>query len=356
MKNYIGFSLDYSASMRGISSAAAQDFNETVKSIREAAIEFNQDTIASVMKCGYRAQHSPHTQNVFSQKNVNILAVEPISKYDANGNCTPLFDSVLDLIESFQKLPDASNPDVSFLINVITDGQDNASHKVAAKTLGRMIVDLQNTDRWTFVFRVPIGYKRSLVQLGIPEGNILEWETTSQGMQKATSVTVQSARSFYDNRAKGETSSKTFFVNVGNVDKQVIKANMVDISSEVSIWNVMPNEDGTQIRDFCEKRLTTGMLKGAAFYELTKTEKKVQDYKQIIIRDKVTKEIYGGSSARDILGLPHVGDVKLAPGDFGKYTVFIQSTSVNRKVPSGSEVLYWPKVGIAFTEGPSSKK
>lgn len=347
MKNYIGFSLDYSASMRSIARAAAQDFNETVKSIREAAIEFNQNTMASVMKCGYQGRGSHNTKNVFAQENVNILAVNPIDTYDANGNCTPLFDSVNELIKSFQKLPDANDPEVSFLINVITDGHDNASY-ITARELGKIIENLQNTDRWTFVFRVPVGYKRSLVSMGIPDGNILEWETTSQGMQKATTVTTQSARSFYDARSKGATSSSTFFVNVGNVDKQVIKANMVDISSEVSIWSVMPNEDGTQIRDFCEKRLTTGMLKGAAFYELTKTEKKVQDYKQIIIRDKTTKEIFGGSSARDILGLPHNGDVKLAPGDFGKYTVFIQSTSVNRKVPSGSEVLYWPKVGIPF--------
>lgn len=31
-------------------------------------------------------------------------------------------------------------------------------------------------------------------------------------------------------------------------------------------------------------------------------------------------------------------------GDQGQYDVFVQSTSVNRKLIAGTEVVYWPKV------------
>ena len=366
IKNYIGFSRDHSASMRSIARAAARDFNSNIQSIREAAIAHNQDTIVSVMKCGFRGlsndrfnTYSSETQNVFESIHSNILAIQPIpeDQYNANGNNTPLFDSVGELIEAFKKVPDVDNPDVSFLIMVITDGEDNASRKWSGPALGKEIRALQATDRWTFVFRVPRGYKRQLVSLGLPEGNILEWDQTERGVQVATQATNVAMDSFYGARSKGLRSTSTFYADLSKVSANEVKSVLTDISSEISMWPVLPQEDGIQVRDFCEKRLgADGMLKGAAFYELTKLEKKVQDYKQIVIRDKGTKMIYGGSAARDMLGLPHYGDVKLAPGNHGNFDIFIQSTSVNRKLPAGSSVLYWPKVGVAFTEGPSAPK
>jgi hypothetical protein len=82
----------------------------------------------------------------------------------------------------------------------------------------------------------------------------------------------------------------------------------------------------------------------------------VHDYKQIIIRDKKTGAVYSGAEARNLLGLPHNGNVKIIPGNHGAYDVFVQSTSVNRKLPVGTQVIYWSKVGQAFTEGPSARR
>ncbi|MHA1815985.1 MAG: hypothetical protein ACTSX1_08270, partial [Candidatus Heimdallarchaeaceae archaeon] len=77
-----------------------------------------------------------------------------------------------------------------------------------------------------------------------------------------------------------------------------------------------------------------------------KTEKKVQDYKLVALRVKTSGKVYCGQEARDMLGIGQaVGTVRLVPGDHGKFDVFIQSTSVNRKIPAGSEVMYWTKVG-----------
>lgn len=359
LKNYIGFSCDHSASMGHIVEAARKDFNSNIESLREAAIAHSQDTIVSVIKCGFRDPfiHGSSTKNEFEYVNSNVLAIQPIRSggYIARGNSTPLFDSVGELIESFKKVPDANDPDVSFLIMVITDGQDNSSRTWSAARLSAEISRLQATDRWTFVFRVPRGYKSDLVRMGIPSGNILEWDQTDKGVETASKVTSTSMSNFYAARSVGAKSTSTFYANVGDVDVKKVKAQLVDISSEVQIFSVLPQEDGEQIRVFCENRISGPMLKGAAFYELTKLEKKVQDYKQIMVREKSSGKIYCGSAARDLLGLPHSGDIKLAPGSFGAFDVFVQSTSVNRKVPAGSMVAYWSKVGVAFTEGPSAK-
>ncbi len=108
------------------------------------------------------------------------------------------------------------------------------------------------------------------------------------------------------------------------------------------------------IREFCEQKTKKPFLKGAAFYELIKPEKEVQDYKQIVIRDRTTGSVYAGANARHLLGLPDYGTVKLVPGDHSKYDVFVQSTSTNRKLTPHTRVLYFPDVGVAYTEGPSA--
>jgi hypothetical protein len=155
---------------------------------------------------------------------------------------------------------------------------------------------------------------------------------------------------YFAERALGKKSSGTFYANASNVSAAVVKATLVDISTEVSMWTVLETEDGAEIKPFAEKRLgRTPFLKGAAFYQLTKTEAKVQDTKMIVIRDKSNGHVYEGAAARQLIGLPTVGTCRLHPGDHGNYDIFIQSTSINRKLVKGSQVLYWPKVGTGFS-------
>lgn len=341
IKNYMGFSLDFSASMGRITEAAAKDYNINIATIKEEAIAQSQDTIVSVIKCGTGRP----ARNEFLIQNASVTALKPLGtgEYKADGSATPLFDSVMELITQFKKVPDVNDQMVSFLIMVTTDGDDNAS-RTSGRTLSAEIKRLQATDRWTFVFRVPRGNARStLINHGIPADNILEWDLTSKGVEVATQATTTAMRGFYEARSKGVKSTQSFYTDLSKVSVKEVKANLEDISQEVSIWKVLPSEDGDQIKDFCDRRLGGGrFVKGAAFYELVKPERKVQDYKKIVIKDKKSGMIYGGDAARQLLGLPFVGDVKLLPGDHGKFVVFIQSTSLNRKLPEGSSVLYWP--------------
>lgn len=339
IKNYIGFSLDFSASMGDIAEAARKDYNANIATVKNEAIAQSQDTIVSVIKCGVGRP----AKNEFMLQNASVTALKPLDTYNANGSSTPLFDSVGELIEQFKKVPDADEETVSFLIMVTTDGEDNSSKRWDGNKLGKEIQRLQKTDRWTFVFRVPRGYKRVLELNGIPSNNILEWDQNQRGVEVATAATTTAMKGFYSARSVGVRSTQAFYTDLKEVSVKEVKANLVDISQEVSIWKVGQAEDGSQIQAFCDKRLGgRGYVKGAGFYELVKPERKVQDYKKIVIKDKKSGAIYGGDAARQLLGLPFVGDVKLVPGDHGKFVVYIQSTSLNRKLPEGSSVLYWP--------------
>ena len=48
---------------------------------------------------------------------------------------------------------------------------------------------------------------------GIPNSNILEWETTNQGMREATVQTQKAITGFYAARSAGATSSTSFYAN-----------------------------------------------------------------------------------------------------------------------------------------------
>jgi hypothetical protein len=356
MKNYIGFSRDHSGSMRGIARAAARDYNSKIASIREAASATQQDTIVSVVECGYG--DTDRVRRVVTNSAVSALTPLNESAYQADGSGTPLYDSIGELIEMFQAVPDVNEKTVSFLVMAITDGHENASRKYSKESLKRKIKELNDTDRWSFVVRVPVGGKRKVVMdLGIPEDNVQEWDTTSnRGVEVAAARDAEAFTSYFTARSTGATKTTKFYTDLSKVSSADVAAVLTDVSSEVNIWPVGPKDHDAEIRPFIEARLGgKPMLKGAGFYQLTKTEPTVQDHKKILVRDKTTAAIYFGQAARQMLGLPSYGNIRLAPGNHGNFDIFIQSTSVNRKLQSGTSLVYWPNVGIRYKEGPSAR-
>lgn len=338
MKNYIGISRDHSGSMQSITRAAARDYNETIGAIREQATDAGIDTIVSVVKFGSRVERE------VTNSSVNAITPLAESAYRSDMGMTALIDSVGDLIEQFESAPDANDPNVTFLVMAITDGEENQSRKYSWSSLATKMKKLTATDRWSFIFRVPRGYARTLISRGVPEGNILEWDQTERGVAAATQATKAAFKGFYEELKTGKVKSTTrFYTNVADLTPKEIKKTLVDISSQVNLWQVSKD---IQIRPFCEEKVGGPMVKGAAFYQLTKKEDEVQDYKQIAIRDKQSGAVYTGAAARDMLGLPQYGMAKVAPGDHGQYDIYIQSTSVNRKLPAGTTLLYWPYAGV----------
>ena len=347
-KQYIGLSRDHSGSMDHLASQAIKDYNTSIGIIREKAIEYSINTIVSVVRQGIRSSVDRETVNS------SVLSLKPLTNYPTDGG-TPLYDSIGELITILESVPDYDDPNVSFLVQALTDGEENRSMIWNSRKLGAKIRELQNTGRWTFVFRVPRGYGRRIVNdLGLHDGNIQEWEQTTKGYEQSTAITAQAFDTFYQSRSVGVKSSSTFYADLRNVKVDDVKAVLTDISQEVIEWTVQTAAEGNLIREFVENKLGKPMLKGAAFYQLTKVEPKIQDTKLIIIKDKTSGAVYAGPAARDMLGLPHYGNARVHPGDFANFAVFVQSTSVNRKLPAGTNLLYWEGVGVAFKEGPSA--
>lgn len=100
----------------------------------------------------------------------------------------------------------------------------------------------------------------------------------------------------------------------------------------------------SEIASFLTLKTKQAYHKGTGFYQLSKSEKAVQDYKIIVARNKSTGAVYGGiKQIRQLLGLPESGTISLRPGDHGDWDLFIQSTSTNRVLMPGTSALYWEK-------------
>ena len=335
MKTYVALVRDHSGSMRTLRNAAANDYNLTIDGIKQSMLEEKQTAIATVVECGHG--HRAEVRTV--EKGRDIQHLPNISDYVANGSGTPLWDSVGEAISNIENVFDKDSLDVAFLVMVITDGEENASRKWNATTIAQKITQLQATDRWTFVFRVPRGMSKTLTRVGIPAGNIMEWEQTEQSLVQSTVVTQNATREYFRNRTMGINASNSFYADLSSVSPQEIRSNLVDMSSKYWLAPVLPSQNGMAIKDFCQNQFKDYEL-GRAYYQLTKTEK-VQQQKNIAIREKTSGKVYSGPSARQLLGLPSYGEIRLKPGSFGNYEVYIQSTSVNRKLEGNTNILYY---------------
>lgn len=359
-KMFVGFSRDHSVSMRSIASAACKDYNSTIAALKRSTESSDDSSVSvSVISCGTGSQTGVILPNGQMTHNVSVIHdnmelnnLHELDYYDATGRSTPLRDSIVATIATLQSAYQSGRSDVdaTFIVLVTTDGQENSSY-TTNNELKKMIQSLSATGRWTFIARVPRGSALMAEKLGIPPGNILEWDTTNAGQVQATTTTTSALSSFISSGAK---STSTFFANLEDVTIEEVQDTLEDISSQVEWLLVGPGEEGQQIRDFVENKRGEPMLKGAAHYNLVKTEPKVQDNKRIIIRDKNTGAVYAGAAARQLLALPRVGTVRLRPDELGDFEVYIQSTSVNRKVDAGTRVLYWPNAGVKFKEGKSA--
>lgn len=336
-KQYICFINDHSGSMDDLRQAAIKDYNRNISAVVNAANQEKLDTIVSVIDFGLRTNSI-----VKSVVNSNPHVLLPITDWVTEGQ-TPLFDSINEAVRLMQMLPDCLDEHVSFLLMITTDGEENSS-RIRQSDLTSIIKSLD--DRWTIVCRVPDN-QSGMEKLGIPKGNIQIWNTTSEGMEKATQANEQALTTYFKQRSSGVKSSSSFYSSTENVDIKQLE----DITSKVSLY-VVPDIEKytrTEIMPFIlEHRMK--FLKGSAFYQLIKTEAKVQPSKLILIRDRITGKVFAGNNARDMLGLSKIQNVRLHPGDHGNYDVFIQSTSYNRLLPRGSGVLYWEEIGVPFTE------
>jgi hypothetical protein len=228
--------------------------------------------------------------------------------------------------------------DHAFLVWVLTDGQENASRTATQSSVAAKLGGLP--DNWTVGVLVPD--QRGVFEaksFGFPKDNIAVWDKTSAaGVVEAGETIRRATDSFMVSRSQGIRGTRSIFsTGVDAVNAKTVHSTLTPLSADKHLkLSVGTMHDGYQIRDFVEAKGLSYKV-GRAFYQLTKTED-IQAKKQVVVLENRTGKVYAGPDARSLIGLPD-REVRVKPQDNHLYTVFVQSTSVNRKVLRGTSVI-----------------
>jgi hypothetical protein len=96
-------------------------------------------------------------------------------------------------------------------------------------------------------------------------------------------------------------------------------------------FQAMHVEGEPSIRDFVVS-MGIPFKKGKGYYPHVSRPEEIQDYKQFVLRDDRTGAFFTGVGIRDLLGLSHLGTSRVRQNPLPGFTLFVQSTSVNRKL------------------------
>lgn len=320
MHNHIIFLLDSSGSMNYHLQSVKKVFDETLKHLK-ATTSDDQELYISLYQFDHEIKNP-----VFNE----LLATmrKQIGFY-ARG-MTRLRDC-LDLAITDHKKLSKKGEDHSFLVYAITDGADNDS-RISTSQIKNQISAL--SDEWTIATLVPsIQDSHTAKMSGIPAGNIQVWDVNSStGFEEVGKAIASSYSNYSTMRSSGiKSSSNIFSVNTDNLTRSDIRSSLKEVKGSLH-----HAQKDYVIKDMVENLIGRDFVKGMAYYELSKLEL-VQPYKEIVIVAKKDGKKFGGNEARQMLGLPNQ-DTKVKPGDFGDWRIFIQSTSLNRKVKAGTSL------------------
>jgi hypothetical protein len=332
-KNYVAVVLDNSASMSSISRSAADAFNGIVGAIRDEAKASAQKTRVTYLTFGERV-----TTQFF---NADASTLSPMShdEYRPNESSTALFDGVGRAIELLDEIKIGPGDDAAFLVQVVTDGENNRTLDYTYSRIADLIRRKQATDRWSFAFLVPPRKAQWFsTSFGIPIGNIREWEATDEGVRNASVATQSGIGTYFAARSVGHTRVDNFYVqtDASKVTTRKLASQLDDVSDRFKSYDV-PTEQ--PIKDFIERRTKRPYVVGCAYYQLMKTET-VQPQKGVLIAEKTGGRVWAGMQARELIGIPAGRTAKVTPGNHAAYDIFVQSTSVNRRLPRGTKVMW----------------
>lgn len=220
----------------------------------------------------------------------------------------------------------------AFLTFILTDGIENRSKQKPAD-LAKLIGE--QGDNWTMGILVPhINAKLSCQDMGFPRDNIAIWDATSTaGLEEAGEVIRQATDTYMTNFSRGVTNKGVFDMSKAVVNHKTVAA-LKEITTGIEI---LPVKAFTDITTFITKDHGRTFRQGKYYFPLIKPEK-IGPQKNVVVRHKISKKVFGGPEVRTMLGLPD-HEVRVKPGENPEYDLFVQSTSTNRNLIAGYDLL-----------------
>lgn len=331
--NHIALVLDGSGSMRGRESDVIKVTDGLVKHLAQRSQEMDQETRVTV----YIFEDANRINCVFYDK--DALRLPSIAKAYRTVGQTPLIDATLKAIDDLTLTPELYG-DHAFLIYVITDGVENASF-AKPWTLKQRLEGLK--DNWTVGVLVPDkAAEFEAKKHGFAPDNIEKWSTAGTTFTEVGQKVTQSVDTYMTARASGVRGTKQLFsMGADVVNKDAVKAMGLAPLAPHSFFlvPVPPAHGGAQIKDFTEACGYRYVI-GRCYYQLSKREL-IQANKFLALVERKTQKVYLGDQVRQMIGLPSL-DTRVSPDFNPDFDIFVQSTSVNRKLVTGTKLLILP--------------
>lgn len=330
--NHIALVLDGSGSMAQVQDTAVKVADQLIAHLAERSREMDQETRVTV----YVFDYPNHIQCLFYDK--DVLRLPSLKGHYRTVGQTALVDATLQAVRDLKKTATLYG-DHSFLVYVLTDGAENAS----VNTPSTLAIELEALpDNWTVAAFVPnMTGMHEAKQYGFPKENIGVWETTERGLSEVGSTIRRATDNYMTARSKGVRGTKNLFTLQTDT---LWQAPDIAALAPAILRRLKPGQfrklrvsATEEVARFVERELGRPYVLGEAFYQLM-VPVKVQAQKSIALYSRKDHTVYVGKEARQLLGLPD-HEVRVQPTAHLDYDIFIQSTSVNRKLLVGTDVI-----------------
>lgn len=322
--NHFGFVIDESSSMSHLAHDLIRVVDGELTWLGSRSKELSQETRVSAW-----AFNSGGTeQNVLWD--MDALRVPSIAGKYHPKNLTALRDGFMLALDDFALVTQKYGQH-GFVLYGLTDGGENDS-RTPLHTFKQRMSNLP--DNVTVAILVPDDRCARLARdQGFPPDNVMIWNpTTAAGLEAGGSLIREASENYFQARTQG-------------VVKPTGSLFRVNALSEGDLSGLAPLTEGSYVlakvpEDMRIDVFVAGQVRaytpGQAYYRLTKAET-VQDYKKVAVRDKAGR-VFMSPDLRTRLGLPSSGSARVRPA-IGGLEVWVQSTSHNRKLIGGTEVL-----------------
>lgn len=324
--NHIALVIDESYSMKPHRRSVVEVVDGQVKHLARRSQELDQETRITVYTFS-----SPHLINCLIYDK-DVLRMPSISGMYHPDNNTALCKATLLALDDLAMTPEKYG-EHSFLVYVITDGQENSSGADNQRRLPGRLTQLP--DHWTVGVFVPdqngvFEAKR----FGFPAANIAVWDTANaEGFAEVGETIRQTSDAFMEGRTRGVRGSRSLF-SLNDVTTSEVQQSLLPLTP--GSYTLHDVGYTVRIDEFVQDVTRRSYQAGKAFYELTKAET-IQPQKVIAIQAEDGR-VYSGAEARQLLKLPDA-HVRVRPGHKQGCTIFVQSTSYNRKLIGGTRLL-----------------
>lgn len=327
--NHIALVLDGSSSMTHKAHELIKVADAQIAYLAQRSRELDQETRISVYV------FNSEVKCVIYDK--DVLRLPSIAEHYRPYGWTALIDATVKSQEDLAQTAQLYG-DHAFLTYVLTDGAENKSKKWTGGALAQLLE--KQPDNWTVAVLVPdVTGKFEAKKFGFPVDNIAIWDAhTVRGVVEVGETIRQATDNFMVNRAAGVRGTRSLFTTGGveTLNKDTVKQAKLKPLPKDS-YDVLAVDKAYPIREWVEEQ-SIHYLVGKAFYQLTKAET-VQPQKTIIIRNRKSGRFYSGPEARNLLGLSDKMNDRVRPDANPAFDVFVQSTSVNRKLVPGTKLL-----------------